>query len=100
MKTVACLFAALTMASPMAGELMSQSGDNSIRLTDQACTSEPVLNQHQPTVQSQFRAAFVVFEGNRFMACWRPTPGGAHLLYEDGDQGLVPLSGFRMLLSV
>jgi len=100
MKTIVCLFAALTMTSPMASELVSHSGNSSIRLTEQACTVEPVLKQLAPGAQSDFRAAFVVLGGNRFKACWRPTPGGAHLLYEDGDQGLVPLSGFRMLLSV
>ena len=77
-----------------------ESGDNSIRVTDRACTSEPVLKQLDPAAQSESRAAFFVLEGNRVMAFWRPTPGAAHRLYEYGDQGLVPLSSLRMLLSV
>jgi len=34
-------------------------------------------------------------QGRTFAACWRMTPNGAHVMYEDGDQGLVPLSDLK-----
>jgi hypothetical protein len=33
--------------------------------------------------------------GHRYHACWIVDGDSAHLLYEDGDQGLVPLADFK-----
>jgi hypothetical protein len=34
-------------------------------------------------------------QGQSFKACWLVDGSDAHLLYEDGDQGLIPLSEFK-----
>lgn len=48
-----------------------------------------------PELHSQFKAALAVVEGRIFAACWRKAGNVAHLLYEDGDQGIVPLSDLK-----
>ena len=36
-----------------------------------------------------------IVEGRTFTACWRKAANVAHLLYEDGDQGIVPLADLK-----
>jgi hypothetical protein len=100
MKAIAFLCATLSMASAIAGELVSYGDGNTIRLADSACTSEKVLSQVEPEFRTQFRAASADLQGKQFTACWHITPDGAHLIYEDGDQGLVPLARLKPLLSI
>lgn len=100
MKAIAFLCASLSMASAIAAELVSYHDGNTIRLADGACTSEKVLNQVEPEFRTQLRAASANLKGKHFAACWHITPAGAHLIYEDGDEGLVPLSRLKRLLSI
>ena len=100
MKFVAFLCAALVVGSAMAGELVSHNGDDTIRLVDQECTSQLVLDQLQPESRPQFREASAFLQGQAFAACWRATPTGALLIYEDGDQGMVPFDALKPLTSV
>jgi hypothetical protein len=96
---LAILCAALAAAPAIAGELVARQGSDTIRLADAACTSEPVLSRLQPQTRSQFRAATAFVQGRTFVACWRMTPNAAHLVYEDGDQGLIPLTDLKPQLS-
>ena len=100
MKSVALVLAALAFAPAMAGELVSHDGDDTIRLAEGECTSESVLSKLPPELRAQFRAASAVLQGRSFAACWHITPRGAHLIYEDGDEGLVPFDALKPLLSV
>lgn len=100
-KTIAFLCAALVLApAAMARELVSHDGDDTIRLVDDECTSETVLSKLPPEVRAQFRAASAVLQGRSFSACWHITPQGAHLIYEDGDEGLVPFDSLKPLISI
>jgi hypothetical protein len=40
-----------------------------------------------------------VVEGQTFTACWRVVGNAAHLLYEDGDQGIIPLAELKPEMS-
>jgi hypothetical protein len=42
-----------------------------------------------------FRAASAVFQGQRFQACWRMMGNAAYLMYEDGDQGVIPANELK-----
>jgi hypothetical protein len=95
MRFVLLCAAALAAAPAMAQDLVARQGNNIVRLTDGPCTSEPVLARLQPEFRSGFKAALAVVEGRTFEACWRRTGNVAHLLYEDGDQGIVPLSDLK-----
>ena len=99
---VAFLCAALAAAAApaLATELVAYTGSDRIRLADTPCTSQAVLEHLDASVQPLFRAATAVLEGKTYSACWRITPTAAHLIYEDGDQGLVPFSILNETVSI
>ncbi|MES3000357.1 MAG: hypothetical protein V4787_06665 [Pseudomonadota bacterium] len=88
--------AALVAATPaFADELVAVSGADQIRLSDSPCSNEKVLSQLSPRARAMLRDASAVVQGQQFKACWIVDGESAHLLYEDGDQGLIPLSDFK-----
>jgi hypothetical protein len=88
--------AAVVLAAPAwAGEVVASSGHDSVRLSDSPCTNPQVLNQLEPSLRPVLRDATAVVQGQSFKACWVVHGNAAHLLYEDGDQGLIPLSDFK-----
>lgn len=94
-----CAALALTAAPVMAGSLVARHGGDTVRLADEPCTSEPVLALLEPELQPLYKAATAVVQGHAFAACWRRAGSTAHLLYEDGDQGVVPLADLKPELS-
>jgi hypothetical protein len=88
--------AVLAAAPALADELVASNGNNSVRLFDAPCTSEQVLSQFAPGARPALRSASAVVEGQSFKACWVVNGNAAHLLYEDGDQGLIPLKEFKI----
>jgi hypothetical protein len=93
----ALLCAAALLAAPaMADELVASNGNDSVRLSDGPCTSQQVLDQLDPSLRPAMHDASAVVQGQTFKACWVVHGDAAHLLYEDGDQGLIPLSDFKI----
>lgn len=90
---------AVAAAPALAGNLVAQQGGDSVRLADEPCTSEIVLGRLDPRLHSQYKAASAVVQGRTFAGCWRKTGAVAHLLYEDGDQGIVPMADLRPEMS-
>jgi hypothetical protein len=96
----ALLCAAALLAAPaLADELVASSGNDSVRLSDSPCSSEEVLNRLKPQFRAVLRDATAVVQGQTFKACWVVEGHAAHLLYEDGDQGLIPLRDFKIPIS-
>lgn len=95
MKFALLCAAALLAAPAMADELVASNGQDSVRLTDKPCSSETVLQRLTPKFRELMRDANAVVNGQPFRACWIVHGDSAHLLYEDGDQGLIPLTDFR-----
>ena len=93
---VICAALAAAAAAPaFAEELVARQGDDSVRLSEAACSSELVLGRIEPGTAGEYRAASAVCQGQRFQACWRMVGGAAHLVYEDGDQGLIPATELK-----
>lgn len=90
-----CAAAAFIAAPALADEMVASNGKDSVRLSDQPCASEKILNQLKPSFRPVMRNASAVVQGQPFAACWVIEGDSAHLLYEDGDQGLIPLSDFK-----
>ena len=88
--------AALVAAPVMADELVANNGNDSVRISNGPCTNEQVLSRLNPQLRAELRDATAVVEGKMFKACWTVNGRAAHLLYEDGDQGLIPLSDFKI----
>lgn len=93
-----CAATLLAAAPVMADELVASNGTDSVRLSDSACSSQKVLEQTEPDLRSQLKNATAVVDGESFTACWVVDGNMAHLLYEDGDEGAVPLSEFKKVV--
>jgi hypothetical protein len=90
------LAAALAAAgAAMAGDLVGRDGDEWVRLTDAPCSSELVLGRLPASAAGEFHAATAQFHGQLFTACWRVMGNAAFLIYEDGDQGVIPLQALK-----
>lgn len=97
MRAVVILFLLSHFLLPvaMADEIASH-GDDWVRTTQQPCTNEAVLRHLPPgDDRADYRTARARFQGQEYAACWKPISGGVGLLYEDGDQGVVPQRAFR-----
>ena len=90
-----CAAVAAFAAPSFAQELIARQGDDSVRLSETACSSELVLRRLEPAAADEYKAASAVFQGQRFTACWRIMGNVAHLVYEDGDQGIIPVQELK-----
>jgi opacity protein-like surface antigen len=92
---ICAALATLAAAPAFAEDLVARQGDDSVRLSDAACKSELVLSRIEPGMATEFRAASAMFQGQRFQACWRMMGNAAYLMYEDGDQGVIPANELK-----
>lgn len=95
MKSALLCVAALIAAPAIAEEVVATNGSDSVRLSDAQCSVEKVLELVPASMRTQLRDATAVIQGQSLKACWVVNGRAAHLLYEDGDQGIVPLTEFR-----
>lgn len=95
MRFVLVCTAALLAAPAFADELVASNGSDSVRLSDRQCASEKVLEQIPSEMRALLKDATATVNGETFKACWVADQQAAHLVYEDGDQGLVPLAELR-----
>jgi hypothetical protein len=99
------LFAAVVTAAGLSGaaqaqDLVVNEGQDSIRLTDAACANEAVLQRLDPSDRVHFRSASATLQGQRYAACWSQVSTAVYLVYEDGDQGLVPVAKLKVPLDI
>ncbi len=99
MKSALLCVVALLAAPAFADEVVASSGSDSVRLSNAPCTNAAVLARLMPQFHSALRHASATVQGQTYTACWIVEGTSAHLLYEDGDQGLIPLSDFKAPLS-
>lgn len=99
MVRITVLLAAACLASAGAAaqtnDLVAYQGTNAIRLTDTACTDAAVLERIEPQARPHFRQARATVDGKSYRACWGALPMAVVLVYEDGDQGVLPLSALQ-----
>lgn len=89
--------AALVMAPVLASaqEMVARQGNDSVRLSDSACESPLVLGRLSPDTHPMYKKASAEVGGQTFSACWAVVGNAAHLVYEDGDQGVIPLAELK-----
>ena len=90
---------AFAAAPSFAPDLIARQGDDSVRLSEDACKSQLVISRLEPGMADEFRAASALFQGQRYQACWRMMGNAAYLIYEDGDQGIIPATELKPELS-
>lgn len=99
MRFLFIVFAAVLAAlvnPAFAGERTFRQGADEVRTFDTPCMHPVVLAYAARLVpDTEFQKAYAVVGGQRYEGCWRAVQGGAvHLIYEDGDQGILPEQAF------
>lgn len=64
-------------------------------ITDEPCADPGVLAKLPPPMHEQFRAGEATVSGVRYAFCWRDVGASVHMIYPDGDQGIIPWSEFE-----
>lgn len=100
MKLGLLLCSLLAAAPAFAQNLVAYEGGTAARLSERPCSNEQVLGQLDPQLRPAFRDASVVVNGQTFSACWGPAGSAVYLLYEDGDEGLIPAHKLKPEMSV
>jgi hypothetical protein len=92
---------ALALCTPLAyaGDMVAKDGEDTVRLSELPCPVD-VLKVLPQGTRGHYRAAFVQFQGKSYDACWTKYGQSAHLVYPDGDQGLIPFSDFKQDVGV
>ena len=94
------LCAALLASGARANDLVVNEGADSIRFSEAACSNEAVLQRIDPGDRPLFRTASATLQGQRYTACWSLVSTDVYLVYEDGDQGLVPVSRLKVPVDI
>lgn len=91
------LLGALLLAGGGAGakDLVAREGSDEVRLSDEPCTDAATLAQIPPQLHGDFSKASGRMAGQDYQGCWRRAGSAAHIVWQDGDQGLVPFSVLR-----
>lgn len=80
-------------ASVSAETLIATQDGDTVRITDHPCPQQ--VHQHLPVPPQFFGAALALVSGQSFAGCWRKVGASIHVIYEDGDQGLIPMAEFK-----
>jgi hypothetical protein len=81
----------------LAGDMVAthETSGDTVRLTQKPC-GESVLRHLPQGTRGYYRAALAVIGGQQWSACWAMRQDGmVHLVYTDGDQGMIPVAQFR-----
>jgi len=95
MRTAVLCAALLALPAWADNLLVVREGNDMIRLADDRCQSEQVLQRLPVELHAHYRSATAVLQGVRFSACWRRHGSAAHIVYEDGDQGVIPMANLK-----
>lgn len=88
--------AALLCASPaIAQTMVARHGDSQVTLFDKPCEIASVLRFIPEGHRQVFRKADANIAGQRWFACFRVVRDQVHMVYEDGDQGLIDVADFK-----
>lgn len=86
----------LLAACPIgATELVARQGDDEVRLFESPCVHAGTLGLIKPEAREKFKKAAGRFSGQMFYGCWRPVGDSAVLVWEDGDQGIIPVTELK-----
>jgi hypothetical protein len=97
----AIAFTLLLIAFPVFGaELIARDGDNEVRLFDSPCVHAETLGRLPPPMREKYSKATGRFQGQMFYGCWRLQGNAAVVIWEDGDQGLIPVADLKPAMDI
>jgi hypothetical protein len=79
---------------------IARQGDDWVRFTEKPCTNETILSNPLLGAPNKWRAASAFFMGQHYEACWQEMGWSRHVVYEDGDQGLIPEDDVKPLREI
>jgi hypothetical protein len=90
----ALLGAALLCASVSYAAPVARQGADAVQLLETPC---PAAVPVDAALRDQYAAAVANIGGTLYAACWMAVParGFVHIVYADGDMGMVPFRDFR-----
>lgn len=85
------VFAALLCAASSSfAAKIAQRGDDWVRVYDSPCVSAETIARIPEGDRKGWGKVQGFFGGQKFFGCWRPMGNSTYILWEDGDQGIVP----------
>jgi hypothetical protein len=100
MRSLVCAALLCAAGSAMSASLIAKQGNDWVRIYNQPCTDEKVLDRIPEPSRKGFQKANAMVGGKVYSACWAAGNGGVHLVYDDGDQGIVPFGDLKEDLGV
>jgi hypothetical protein len=98
MLIIAALLAVWPRGAKAQDSLTAVNGPNSVTLWDSPCVHGETLwrisTMVAPQFRDKFRKARAMVGGKDYFGCWIVEGDMVHLIYEDGDQGLLPIADF------
>lgn len=96
------LLLALIAAIPcLAAERIARQGDDEVHVFDSPCVSAQTIARIPENAREGWGKVQGRYQGERFFGCWRPMGDAAvFILWEDGDQGIIPLQELKPALEV
>lgn len=94
-KICAALIAASFAVPAFAGERITRMGKDEARFFDSPCVSAQTLARIPAADRKSFSKAQGIVGGQKFFGCWRPLGNSVYILWEDGDQGIIPNSDIK-----
>lgn len=97
-KYLLAIVLAVACGQVLADGMIELRGGGYLRLTLQPCTHEVVtaiilFGDDKP---EEYKRGVGVLNGKPLEACWQPAPGGAFIVDQEGDMGVVPQSSIKV----
>ena len=96
----AVLFASFTAAASSTVMRMDDGQGHYVRLFATPCNNDMVLARTPPNFRPRMQAGETKIDGKLYGMCWTALPDGTvGIVYEDGDQGRLPIQAFKVEIS-
>ena len=84
----------------LAQDHIARQGDDEVVIREAPCTVASVLMRIPEAQREGWRRADARISGQKFFAFWRIVQSAVVLVYEDGDQGLIPAGAFKPVTEI
>lgn len=91
MRKFALFILLLLLAAPaFPGDRIGRQGEDEVKLFESPCVSVETYMRIPEGERRSYSKAVGLFQGQKFFGCWKPMGEGVYILWEDGDQGIIP----------
>jgi hypothetical protein len=97
------LFLILLLLTPLAlaETRVLRQGNDEVRVFDGPCVSAETIGRIPENEREGWKKVQGYINGQRYFGCWRPLDEAfVYILWEDGDQGLIPLTELKPVIEV